>query len=67
MSGSPSGCKESADVWEESGAEADVRVHIRAGIIAIEREHTSVRGVVPVAATIREPPIIGLLPGKGTR
>jgi len=37
-------------VWGQSGAEADVRVDVRAGIVAIQVEHTRVGPVVPVAA-----------------
>jgi len=41
-----------SDLRNESGAEADVRVRIGTGVEQIEREHTCVRRVVPVPATI---------------
>jgi len=42
-----------------SGAEADVRVDVRAGVVvAVSVEDARVRGVRIVAAAIREPPQI---------
>ena len=40
---------------DQSGAEADVRVHIRAWIVAVERKE-SIRRVVPVAPAIHQTP-----------
>lgn len=50
--------RQASDVWRQSGAEPDVRVRIRAGIVAVRVEDTGVRRVVPVAAAIREHPRI---------
>ena len=40
------------DFRDISGAEAEVRVRVRAGVVAVEVEHASVRTVVPVAPAI---------------
>lgn len=42
----------------KSGAEADVRVRVRAGVVAVEVEHASVRTVVPVAPAIHAAPLL---------
>ena len=41
--------------WRQSGAEADVRVDVRAGIVAVRVEHPSVGSVVPVATAVEKP------------
>jgi hypothetical protein len=48
--------RQASDVWGQSGAEPDVRVDVRAWIVAVQTEHTGCRTVVPVAAAIRELP-----------
>lgn len=35
-----------------SGAEADVRVRVRASVVAVQREHPSIGAVVPVATAV---------------
>lgn len=40
----------------KSGAEADVRVDVGAGVVAVEVEHACVRAVVPVAPAIHAAP-----------
>jgi len=56
--------RQASDVWGQSGAEADVRVGVRAGVVAVHVEHTGVGPVVPVATAIREPhPIKRPIPG----
>ena len=56
--------RQASDVWGQSGAEADVRVGVRAGVVAVQREDASVGPVAPGAAAIREPPqILRPIPG----
>ena len=56
--------RQASDVWRQSGAEPDVRVGVRTGVVAIRVEDAGVRRVVPVAAAIREPSrIIRPIPG----
>jgi len=50
--------RQASDVWGQSGAEPDVRVGVRTGVVAVQVEDTGVGTVVPVAAAIREPPQI---------
>ncbi|MBQ6052965.1 MAG: hypothetical protein IJL30_06765 [Clostridia bacterium] len=38
-----------------SGAERDVRVRVRAGVVAVRVEHAGVRRVVVVAAAVERP------------
>lgn len=45
-------CKERA-ITGLSGAGADVRIRIRAGVVQIHREHTRPVVRVPIAATVR--------------
>ena len=39
----------------ESGAEADVRVHVRPRVVQVQRAQPGIRAVVPVAAEDRKP------------
>lgn len=56
--------RQASDVWGQSGAEPDVRVGVRTGVVAVQVEDTGVGTVVPVAAAIREPSrIIRPIPG----
>lgn len=41
--------------FPKSGARADVRVDVRPGIVQIQIEHASQTGIIPIAATDREP------------
>lgn len=50
--------RQASDVWGQSGAEPDVRVGVRTGVVAVQVEDTGVGPVVPVATAIREPPQI---------
>jgi len=50
--------RQASDVWGQSGAEPDVRVDVRTGIVAVHVENAGVGRVVPVAAAIREHPRI---------
>lgn len=40
---------------QQSGAETDVAVRIRAVVVQVRIEHACIRPVVPVATTIRRP------------